>query len=487
MRIRWKLFLSLFILTAGAIAVVLAVSEREFRGWVKGEITWRFEAQLGALLEARTERLAELRKSCMELATHPTIRRELKGLESPALREQFLEEFMESRPGASGPGGGRNRPDADTDPARPGASKALRDNIPGAPPAGRMGGGGGRGNPILGVIDLEGNPRPFGGPLQHTRANRKLASERVRSLSQLPSQGVAYVVFRNEETDRSSVQEVVLTPVIDDDGTLLGWFFLGRDAETRIERAFQQTQLVSGRGGRSGLVVEGQWFMNGVSDDEATAIKAGLSDAFWTNGKPEILTIEGSTLLLIARGLNPDSPLGKGYLVGIFPLDSFIEALAHLHTKVAWIGGAAILATSLLALFLAHRFSRPIAELVAGTERVRQGNLAENVTVRSKDEFGTLAAAFNAMTRDLALKERYREVLSKVSDPAVAQQLIEGQLELGGEVLNAAVLFCDIRGFTRMTEGMPPAEVIEFVNEHMTALTKLVYLHGGVVDKFVGD
>jgi class 3 adenylate cyclase len=50
-----------------------------------------------------------------------------------------------------------------------------------------------------------------------------------------------------------------------------------------------------------------------------------------------------------------------------------------------------------------------------------------------------------------------------------------------------SVLFCDIRGFTPMTQHMAPAEVIELLNEHMTALTRVVKNHNGVLDKFVGD
>ena len=49
------------------------------------------------------------------------------------------------------------------------------------------------------------------------------------------------------------------------------------------------------------------------------------------------------------------------------------------------------------------------------------------------------------------------------------------------------MLFCDIRGFTALTEHMPPAEVIELLNDHMTALTEVAYAHEGIVDKFVGD
>jgi len=49
------------------------------------------------------------------------------------------------------------------------------------------------------------------------------------------------------------------------------------------------------------------------------------------------------------------------------------------------------------------------------------------------------------------------------------------------------VLFCDIRGFTSLTEGKEPREVIHLLNEHMTLLTDVAYAHGGTVDKFVGD
>jgi class 3 adenylate cyclase len=110
-----------------------------------------------------------------------------------------------------------------------------------------------------------------------------------------------------------------------------------------------------------------------------------------------------------------------------------------------------------------------------------------NLPVRSNDEVGALAASFNEMSQELALKERYKTVLAQVTDREVADQLISGTLALGGEVRQVSVLFCDIRGFTPLTENMPPAEVIAMLNEHMTAMNRIVHLHYGMVDKFVGD
>jgi class 3 adenylate cyclase len=124
---------------------------------------------------------------------------------------------------------------------------------------------------------------------------------------------------------------------------------------------------------------------------------------------------------------------------------------------------------------------------VKGTEAIQAGNLEVRLPVKSRDEIGLLTRSFNAMGVELELKERYRSVLDKVPDPQVADELMRGSLDLGGEERETTVLFCDIRGFTPLTEGMRPAEVIAMLNEHMTALTEVVYTHHGVVDKFVGD
>jgi len=98
-----------------------------------------------------------------------------------------------------------------------------------------------------------------------------------------------------------------------------------------------------------------------------------------------------------------------------------------------------------------------------------------------------LSTAFNEMSAGLALKEKYRNVLDRVTDREIAARLLSGELSLGGELRTASVLFCDIRGFTPLTEGMDPVEVIQMLNLHMSALTTVVHRHHGVVDKFVGD
>lgn len=141
------------------------------------------------------------------------------------------------------------------------------------------------------------------------------------------------------------------------------------------------------------------------------------------------------------------------------------------------------------AWFFARNLSGPINKLTEGTRKIHAGNLDLVLAVTSDDELGKLTSSFNEMALELKQKERYRELLGKVSDESVAQAMIEGTLAptLGGELKEVTVLFCDIRGFTRLTENMRPESVIELLNQHMTVLAEVVREHGGVVDKFVGD
>jgi adenylate cyclase len=71
----------------------------------------------------------------------------------------------------------------------------------------------------------------------------------------------------------------------------------------------------------------------------------------------------------------------------------------------------------------------------------------------------------------------------------VAQLLDEGRVEAatGGERLDVAVLFCDLRGFTTMAESLEPGQVRDVLNAYYRATTRIVFDHGGTVMQYVGD
>ena len=185
--------------------------------------------------------------------------------------------------------------------------------------------------------------------------------------------------------------------------------------------------------------------------------------------------------------MNAGSVFATVYQVGFHSLQKLFRELAELRRKILGVGGLVLVVAFAVDLALAHGLTATIRELVAGTAQIQRGNFQVKVPVRSRDEIGGLASSFNEMAEGLALKEKYRSVLDKVTDKEVARQLMSGGVALGGEMREISVLFCDIRGFTALTQNMDPAEVIRMLNEHFTPLTRVVYEHNGVVDKFVGD
>ena len=173
--------------------------------------------------------------------------------------------------------------------------------------------------------------------------------------------------------------------------------------------------------------------------------------------------------------------------VAAVSLEQSVQEQRSLRWKLLLAGAAAIPLALIAAGILSSGLAAPVKELVAATRRIAAGDFATPTKVTNSAELGQLAAAFNEMSKGLALKETYRSLLDVVSDPSVAANLLERGLELGGEDRDVSVIFCDICGFTKLSENRAPRDVIELLNEHFTPLTQVIARHGGVVLHFVGD
>lgn len=95
-----------------------------------------------------------------------------------------------------------------------------------------------------------------------------------------------------------------------------------------------------------------------------------------------------------------------------------------------------------------------------------------------------LAAANDKISE---LNTQLYELFGQFATQPVADEILERGFHLGGSYVNATAMFCDIRGFTRITEEQGPEATIQLLNDYFAHMFEAIGQEGGVVNQMVGD
>ncbi|MBK8394882.1 MAG: adenylate/guanylate cyclase domain-containing protein [Leptospiraceae bacterium] len=164
--------------------------------------------------------------------------------------------------------------------------------------------------------------------------------------------------------------------------------------------------------------------------------------------------------------------------------DNHIEGYT---VQTGFIFSGIVLIGSILTFFISNAFAKPIKILQAATKELQFGNFDVVVPVDSIDEVGFLGERFNEMSISIKEKEFIKDTFGKVVDPSVRDYLLKGNLALGGETKEVSVLFVDIRGFTTISEKLPPSEVVRWLNQYFEQMSRCITQEKGLINKFIGD
>jgi adenylate cyclase len=294
---------------------------------------------------------------------------------------------------------------------------------------------------------------------------------------------------------------------------VLRWFVPGQQPDP--DQRLAATRLL----GRQSMILAVTWAVSGI-----TFLLLNL-DAGVGLAVPTVLAIVlGGTaaaslsLLLTQRSLRPIllaatqgsegivmAPRVLTRLVGIWLLGSglpcaaiavlvfmrsngwVIHRTASVEMPILVVTLAAVLIGLPTMILTSRSISDPIREVVDAMAQVERGRIDTFVGVYERSEVGRLQSGFNRMVAGIAERDRLRDLFGRHVGADVARRAIEGGASPSGDVREAAILFIDLVGSTKLAASHTPQEVADLLNDFFRIVVSAIDERNGLINKFQGD
>lgn len=154
-----------------------------------------------------------------------------------------------------------------------------------------------------------------------------------------------------------------------------------------------------------------------------------------------------------------------------------------------------VLLTTLMSMWLASRFVRPIFTLIDCARQVGAGQHNVVAEIPSNDELGELAGTFNEMVRGMheqtvLIEQKSLEneaLLLNIVPGPVAKRLKEGEERIADSVQQCSVLFARVVGFSKLSEKQSAEDAVALLNELVNSFDEAAERHGVEKVKTIGE
>lgn len=163
------------------------------------------------------------------------------------------------------------------------------------------------------------------------------------------------------------------------------------------------------------------------------------------------------------------------------------DALRDLLQMEALVVGTGVVLIVAVAAITTRTVGLPLTRLAKAMRQVEEGDFSAHVRVETNDLLGYLSERFNAMVEKIREHEFLHIAFGRYVSQQVADAVLAGKIELGGERRVVSVLFSDIRHFTSLSETMTPREIVDLLNRYYVRMVAAITAEGGMVNKFMGD
>ena len=188
--------------------------------------------------------------------------------------------------------------------------------------------------------------------------------------------------------------------------------------------------------------------------------------------------------------LRREVPAYGDWTVGVHVDTGLIDDQTIRRMVGAAVGGlAAIVAAVALAVLIGRRISRPVRAIAAASRAVESGRLDEVRPLRPSwiREMDEANRSFNRMADGLRERRLIRRTLGRYVPEEVARALLSTGGRIEPTEVRATVLFCDLAGFTSLTEALGPTGIVDVLNGWFSRMVEIIERHEGTVIQFQGD
>jgi len=157
--------------------------------------------------------------------------------------------------------------------------------------------------------------------------------------------------------------------------------------------------------------------------------------------------------------------------------------------------GLLVAALMAAAIFFARKITEPVEQLNLAIARLIHNDFNFKLSAKKFGSFSFLANQFNLMLTRIQKSRNELVHLNKSYSRFVPHQLLKqlshsgvSDITLGDSTERLmTIMFCDIRGFTSLSESMSPTANFKFINRYLSQIAPVINKHGGIIDKYLGD
>ena len=189
---------------------------------------------------------------------------------------------------------------------------------------------------------------------------------------------------------------------------------------------------------------------------------------------------DAGVILGFAASLGKDETVKLGFSV---PEKVVMEPYLHQVTTSIWVALIMLMFSYPLPYLVAKMITKPILKITDTINELQGMKLNTKIQADSAIlEIHEAQKALGSLSNGLRSFKRYMP-----SD--LVHQLIEKGLDakVGGEEKRLVILFSDIANFTTISESTPPTELMKHLGEYFEELSRIIIVHEGTIDKFIGD